>query len=180
MAHSPIILNQELQLAPLASTDAKAMSAALQNGAIVSQLASVNLPYSESDALRWIARCQAFDQEFGQTTQWAIRVQNQFAGEIGFHSFKPQLRTQASIGFWVAEPFQGRGIGKLSVKAALDVGFEEYGFKLVRAVVFEGNLASLALLESCGFSQLKLQKNYLQKEGKSIHCWFLEKTRQRP
>ena len=63
------------------------------------------------------------------------------------------LRRTAEIGYWLAEPFWGRGIATDAVRAIVDYAFASFGLIGVEAHVFEWNLASCRVLEKVGFVQ---------------------------
>lgn len=167
--------DEKLNLIPLHIDHADRMTQLLQERGIVDQLASVNLPYSVESSQKWIQKCQKFDTENARISQWAIVYDDQFVGEIGFHSFNPNRQTQASLGFWIGTPFQNRGIATECVRRVTNIGLTHYGFKLIRAAVFCGNHPSRRTLEKCGYQPKGLQKNYVQKEGLWIDCWLFEK-----
>jgi RimJ/RimL family protein N-acetyltransferase len=171
----PTPLSGTIQLVPLKMSDAPEMTRLLQEASITDQLVSVHSPYHLENAQAWIERCQAFDFEAGRVSQWGIHWDGQLVGEIGFHSWKPQLKTQSSLGFWIGKPYQGRGIATESILQVTAIGFDTYKLALIKAAVFEGNTTSRQVLENCGFRYKSLQKNYFQKANQQISCWLFEK-----
>ncbi|MBX9768194.1 MAG: GNAT family N-acetyltransferase [Bdellovibrionales bacterium] len=169
-------LGETLKLIPLQIEHAEAMNALLKARSIVDQLASVHFPYTIENAKKWIQKCQAFDAEAGRISQWAIMYQGQFVGEIGFHSFNPNRKTQSALGFWVGIPFQNQGIATEAVRRVTQIGFQLFGYKLIKAAVFHGNIASKKTLEKCGYRFQRMQKDYLEKEGQPIDCWLFERS----
>lgn len=57
--------------------------------------------------------------------QAGILFNGNLAGMAGFHSVN-QANKQTSIGYWLAEPYQGNGIMTEVVRSLLDYAFDEY------------------------------------------------------
>jgi ribosomal-protein-alanine N-acetyltransferase len=55
------------------------------------------------------------------------------------------------LGYWVAEPFWGRGIAGEASRAVLDLAFRTYEVDRMQARVIAGNGASGRVLEKLGF-----------------------------
>jgi RimJ/RimL family protein N-acetyltransferase len=79
-------------------------------------------------------------------------------GCVGLLSIKKVGRCLYQIGYWVAGSAQNKGVGKAAVAQAIKkLQLHTIGFRpepLVRAVPYEGNDASRALLESLGFERV--------------------------
>lgn len=56
-------------------------------------------------------------------TNLAIEVEGQAAGSIGLVLGRDIERRSAEIGYWLGEPFWGRGVMTAAVKAVSDYGF---------------------------------------------------------
>src|SRR5277367_4903496 len=64
-------------------------------------------PYNLADAEEWIAHC---DSGEAALTQFAIEFEGELAGGIGFNALTNVHRIGAEIGYWIGEPYWGRGI----------------------------------------------------------------------
>lgn len=104
-------------------------------------------PYRMEDARRFL------DAHVGSVpeTVVAIEVEGGFAGSVGLKLGMDVERVSAEIGYWVAEPFWGRGIGTASLVAATDWAFEQWPLTRVFAVPFARNAASCRVLEKAGY-----------------------------
>ncbi|MFP3338955.1 GNAT family protein, partial [Micrococcus sp. SIMBA_131] len=60
---------------------------------------------------------------------------------------------KASIGYWLAENFQGNGIMTAAVKGIIDQAFHEYGLNRVEIQCGIENKKSRAIPERIGFKQ---------------------------
>lgn len=105
-------------------------------------------PYTEADADDWFALLRQQDPP----TNFAIADEHEIIGGIGLELEKDLSRRSAEIGYWVAEPFWGRGIATLAVKALTAWGFRELDLVQIHAGVFASNPASARVLEKAGYS----------------------------
>jgi RimJ/RimL family protein N-acetyltransferase len=118
-------------------------------------------PYTADDAHRFIAMatgpsCNMF---------LAIEVQGEAAGGIGIHPLDDVYCRTAEIGYWLAEPFQGKGIVTDAVRALVPVTFEQTDIVRIQAGIFSNNPASMRVLEKCGFIRESVHKNAITKNG---------------
>ena len=66
--------------------------------------------------------------------------------------FQPDVyRFSAEIGYWIAEPFWGKGIASLALIALSKYAFEQFDLNRIFAGVFQGNKPSMRVLEKSGF-----------------------------
>ena len=99
-------------------------------------------------------------QEFiSYTTQqdpacnFAIVYEDQFAGIISLVEQPDVYQKSWEIGYWLGAPFWGRGIATQAVKLICQYGFEQLDCNRIFTGVFAYNLASMKVLEKCGFSK---------------------------
>ena len=108
---------------------------------------SFPFPYTEKDAQAWITAATNQNPE----TNFVIANNNELIGGIGL-MFQPDVyRFSAEIGYWIAEPFWGKGIASLALTALSKYAFEQFGLNRIFAGVFQGNRASMRVLEKSGF-----------------------------
>lgn len=104
-------------------------------------------PYRTEDARRFL------DAHVGLTpeTVVALEVDGQFGGSFGIKLGMDVERVSAEIGYWVAEPFWGRGIGTAALVAATAWAFDAWPLTRIFAVPFARNAASCRVLEKAGY-----------------------------
>jgi len=56
---------------------------------------------------------------------FAIEIDGKLAGSVGSDRGKDELRTNMEMGFWVAEPFWGKGIATEAVEALFQLHFSK-------------------------------------------------------
>jgi RimJ/RimL family protein N-acetyltransferase len=83
---------------------------------------------------------------------FAIAVSGEAVGGIGFVLQPDVERVSAEIGYWLGEPFWGRGIVTEALVAVTRYALETRGLTRVFAVPFATNAASCRVLEKAGYT----------------------------
>ncbi len=78
---------------------------------------------------------------------FCIEVEGRAAGGIGLHPGHDVNRLTAELGYWLAEPFWGRGIATAAVRAIVPHGFASLPLNRIEAYVYANNPASARVLE---------------------------------
>jgi [ribosomal protein S5]-alanine N-acetyltransferase len=118
-------------------------------------------PYTLDDARSFIA--MATGRSPGLLL--AIEVQGEAAGGIGIHPLEDVYRGTGEIGYWLAEPFWGKGIVTDAVRALIPVAFAQSGIIRIQAGIFSHNPASMRVLEKCGFVREAVHRDAITKHG---------------
>ena len=121
-------------------------------------------PYTISDAEQFL-RMATGDKT---ALLLAIEIDGEACGGIGVHSFTDIYRKTAEIGYWLAEPFWGRGIMTTAVKAMVPVAFEHFDIVRLQAGVYSTNPASMRVLEKAGFEREAVHKKAIFKNGEIL------------
>ncbi len=79
-----------------------------------------------------------------------IWFENQWVGGIGYHAWGGKNRN-SSIGYWLSEEFQGKGIMTDAVRALVTYGFEEMNLNRVEIHCATKNTKSRSIPERLGF-----------------------------
>jgi ribosomal-protein-serine acetyltransferase len=87
-----------------------------------------------------------------QGFQAHIWHQGRIAGRIGFHGVSWSNRT-TSLGYWLGEGFQGKGLMTKAVKALVDHAFDAWKLHRVEIRCAPGNTRSRAIPTRLGFTQ---------------------------
>lgn len=77
-------------------------------------------------------------------------TEERFCGLISFHSVSLGNHA-AEIGYWIAAPARGKGIGSTAATLITEYGFQTMGFRRIEALVDVDNEASKALLQKVGY-----------------------------
>ena len=104
-------------------------------------------PYTLNDAREFIKGLRSRAPE----TTFAIAVNGEAAGSVGFVLRHDVERVSAEIGYWLAEPFWGRGIASEALAAMTDYAITTHRLTRIYALPFAWNVASCRVLEKTGY-----------------------------
>lgn len=89
----------------------------------------------------------------------AIEVDGEVVGGIGVLMQTDIHRKNAELGYWLAEPFWGKGIVSRAIPMIVDEAFQALDIVRIFAKPFHTNFASHRVLEKSGFQlEAKLEK----------------------
>ncbi len=121
-------------------------------------------PYTVADARSWLQSVNEHRPE----TNFAIVVDDEAVGGIGFTLQQDVAFRSAEIGYWLGEEFWGRGIATEALKAVTEHAFNEYDLCRLYAHVFEWNQASARVLEKAGYLFEGRLRMSVTKDGQTI------------
>jgi len=81
----------------------------------------------------------------------AIDLKGKAIGSIGLHPLEDVFRLNCELGYWVAEPFWGKGIATKAITLMVDYAKKNYAFTRLFARPYGSNIASQKALEKAGF-----------------------------
>jgi len=84
-------------------------------------------------------------------TIFAIDHNGEAIGGIGLHPQSDIHIKNAELGYWLAEPFWGKGIISKAVKQIVNYGFDHFEINRIFARPFGRNIGSQKVLEKVGF-----------------------------
>ncbi len=116
------------------------------NAAIATRLARLPHPYTRADAIGFV---EIFAQRPDERP-YAITLDDRFAGVIGFtfSEGKPP-----ELGYWLGEPYWGRGLMSEAARGLLEAAHRTGHFELIAARALADNAASLNVLAKLGFTR---------------------------
>jgi ribosomal-protein-serine acetyltransferase len=96
----------------------------------------------------------ALEQEAGDNGFQAVLVVDDeaIAGTVGFHRID-RANLTTSIGYWLAAPYEGRGLMTAAVEALVEHAFEAWGLHRVELRIAPANERSRALAARLGFTE---------------------------
>ena len=106
-------------------------------------------PYTQQDAETFIA----FVTQQDQPTVWAIEVAGEAAGTIGITLGTDIERVGAEIGYWLGEPYWGRGITTEALTAVTKSSLAHFQLQRIFALPFANNAPSCRVLEKAGYTR---------------------------
>ena len=100
-------------------------------------------------------------------TSFAIVVDAAAVGGVGIELGSDVFRRSAEIGYWLGEPFWGRGIATEVLRAMTDYAFKHFAICRLEAGVFDWNPASARVLEKAGYTLEGRARNAVVKDGRT-------------
>ncbi len=121
-------------------------------------------PYSLDDAHQYISRIN--DQSL--ETVFAIEVDSQAVGSIGVRVKEDVERVTGELGYWLGEPFWGRGLMTDVVRAYTEFALRKFALRRLEAGVYAWNPASARVLEKSGYTLEGTLRRSVIKDGQVI------------
>ena len=131
-------------------------------------------PYRIGDAEGFIRLASEQDPE----TMFAIASDAEAIGGIGLELYADVHRRSAQVGYWLGEPFWGRGIATLALEAITGYAFARFDLARVYAYVYEWNPASARVLEKAGYEYEGRLRKSITKDGQIIDQWLYAMVRE--
>lgn len=130
-------------------------------------------PYKRTDADAFIAIASGKKpiQDF------AIVIDGEAVGTISYVPGTDVERVSAEIGYWLGEPYWGRGVTSAAVRALAAHIFAATETQRLFAPVFAHNIASMRVLEKAGFRKVGILRNAAVKNGRIIDMHYYERTK---
>lgn len=132
-------------------------------------------PYKYSDAKAFIETAK----KPGLKTLFAIATSKEAIGGIGLNFQKDVHRYTAEIGYWLAEPFWGRGIMTNAVNRFTHFAFDTLELHRIFATPYAYNKASIRVLEKSGFTNEGRLRANAFKNGKIVDQFIFAKLKER-
>ena len=131
-------------------------------------------PYRVADAEDFIRHANEQDPE----TIFAIASDTEAIGGIGLELYDDVHRRSAQVGYWLGEPYWGRGIATLALRAVTDYAFNQFDLARLYAYVYEWNPASARVLEKAGYEYEGRLRKSITKDGQTIDQWLYAMVRE--
>jgi ribosomal-protein-alanine N-acetyltransferase len=118
-------------------------------------------PYTLKDAEWWIG---TGSKQNGAITR-VIEYQEVFVGSVGITPQNGWRDHLGEIGYWVTEDYWRKGIATAALQQMTDYGFTNRNFRKLYAPVLAPNIASMRVLEKCGYHREAILKDEAHKGG---------------
>lgn len=118
-------------------------------------------PYTVMDALQWL-EANAGHQP---PQHFCIQYRGQVAGSCGVIPKDDVYRKSIEIGYFIGEPFWGKGIATKAVGLLVDYVHQQFDVVRIFAEVFEHNKASMSVLRKNGFHLEGIRQKAVIKDG---------------
>ncbi len=163
----------DIQLRPLKLADADAMAQFANNNKVQINLRdNLPLPYTTENAHSFISNTQ--NQQ--PALHFAIEYNGQFAGVVGLLLHTDSVLKSAEVGYWIGEPFWGKGIATRVLHSMTQLGFRRLKLNRLFAGVFEWNKAGMRVLEKCGYQLEGISYKHIRKNGQLVDEYWYGRT----
>jgi ribosomal-protein-alanine N-acetyltransferase len=151
------IETSRLTLRPWGEEDVEQLTLGLNDLELAKWLAFVPHPYSRSDAINWIKRCQEISNASINPTAYEFAVELKprriVIGGVSLDKIDWQAGTGGG-GIWIAKHFQGSGYGREAFEAKIRFAFCELGLTKLVNGYFDGNENSWAMQRKFGYRRV--------------------------
>jgi RimJ/RimL family protein N-acetyltransferase len=147
------------------------------NRTVAESLASMPHPYNEECAREWLAG-KSGSRADGHSFGIYLNIpEPAFIGIIGFGA--PDDRGQSDLGYWVGEPYWGRGYATEAVRAVLEYGFSLDGITQMLGDCRITNVGSRRVLEKSGFEYRGFARSHCRAIGENVpvDCFAISRPR---
>ena len=143
---TPVLETERLILRAPKLDDAKLVAKLANNRKIAEMTALIPHPYGIDDARAWI-------ESLAEESAWtfAICAKGENGALVGACGYGRRHDEEPEIGYWIGEPYWGRGYATESVRALIDHLFSVTDLDAVGCGCRVTNTASRRVIEKCGF-----------------------------
>jgi [ribosomal protein S5]-alanine N-acetyltransferase len=129
-------------------------------------------PYTEKDAREWLALNVGVEP----VMNFVIEAEGEFAGSIGMVPQQDVHRCNMEIGYWLGEPYWGKGYATKAIELICEIIWRDYSsINRIVAEVFEHNTTSMKALEKNGFVLESIQKKGVIKNNVLLDSYLFVK-----
>jgi len=152
-----------VRLRPLRLSDAERLVELANNEKISRNLRDgFPNPYTLADADNFLAK---FTNQ-NPVTFFGIEYSGEHVGNISLVPGQDIYRKSAEIGYFIGESYWNKGIVTTAVNLITEYGFKNLGIIRIHTGVFEYNIASMRVLEKCGFIKEAVSRKSVFKQNK--------------
>jgi RimJ/RimL family protein N-acetyltransferase len=145
------------------------------NPAVAENLSRMPHPYGEADARSWLEELHRLPDG---AAVFAIGLKAERGAFIGSCSYGPESG-EVDLGYWLGQPYWGRGYATEAGAAILAHAFEVNGVDRITAGCRLDNLASRRTLEKLGFQPVGRSSSFSLGAGRNFELDTFELARDR-
>jgi len=162
MKSIPELETERLLLRGFQTSDKHVLQELCNDREIASKTLSIPHPFNMEDAEAWIQK-KIDNFENDEEIAWAIchLKKGSLMGAVGLK--KDLYNDSAEIGFWMGEPYRGKGYVTEAAKGVLDFAFYKMDLNRVEAKHMVGNEASEKVLHKVGMQYEGLHRQQVKK-----------------
>lgn len=163
----------KVKLRPWQMSDAERLAILANNVNIAKFMRNVfPHPYSIDNAKMFLETALKEEKRF-----FAITVNDEVIGGTGIHPQDDIFANNAEIGYWIGEPYWGKGYMSEAIKLITDQAFENFPINRVWLRIYGNNPRSMKIAEKAEYKlEAKFEKTLL-KNGELLDEYIYAKRR---
>ncbi|KAH8675450.1 acyl-CoA N-acyltransferase [Xylariales sp. PMI_506] len=162
-----IVVTDKCFIRPYEVSDAAALAAAANHEDVSKYMRNLfPFPYSLDDAQFFI---NLASERQPMVNYAIVLLDGTYVGGIGLKPMADVESGTFEIGYWVGKDHWGKGITTSAAKAFSKWAFENFpDLRRLEAGIFEGNVASMKILERAGYTKEGVRRKAVFKRGVSL------------
>lgn len=160
----PVLTGNRIVLRPYLDEDAEPLARGLNNLNVSRNIGNmVPYPYTVENARDWIAKSKSL--QTGEL-RFTIEVEGAPAGGIDLRPVPAWSPHTFELGYWLAEPYWGRGVVTQAAGLLTGYAFEHAKAERMQAFVFSWNPGSCRVIEKNGYTLEGTLRRAVHKDGR--------------
>jgi RimJ/RimL family protein N-acetyltransferase len=152
MLRQPNLETARLRLRPFRNSDADEVQRLAGDPAVADTTLKIPHPYEDGMAEKWISNHRDWFERDEQAVFAITRKDDgRLLGAIGLRIEREDQR--AELGYWLGQPYWGRGFCTEAARAMVGFGFGPLGLRRIEARVLRRNVASGRVLHKIGMAR---------------------------
>ncbi|MGI4742957.1 MAG: GNAT family N-acetyltransferase [Janthinobacterium lividum] len=173
----PQLTTSRLLLRAFAPADIPRLLTLAGNYEVAQNTLNIPYPYTEADAWHWLHLTrQGYALQTGYAFALELRATGEFVGGIGL-TLEPRF-DRAEAGYWLGQPYWGRGLATEALAAVLRFGFLKLELNKIYATHIAGNPASGQVMLKNGMLKEGELVQHTKRDGQYHDLWQYRLTRQ--
>lgn len=164
MSDQPTLHTTRLVLRPFTAADTPVVQRLVGAASIADTTLNIPHPYLDGMAEAWITtHAEAYANR--ENVVFAIAVPNE--GLVGAINLRLELdHRRGELGYWIGEPYWGRGYATEATIAVIDFGFTSLDLNRIEARYLSRNPASGRVMQKAGMQHEGRQRQHILKNGR--------------
>lgn len=168
-ANGPVVKGRNVVLRPPRAGDHEAWAALRRGSYAYLQPWEPTWPEDDLSKAAFKRRLGIYQREMEAGNAWPFfiytGIDRSLAGAITLSNVRRGVAEMGTLGYWIGQPFAGRGLATAAVRAMVGYAFDEMNLHRVEAACVPTNLASRRVLEKSGFELEGQARAYLKING---------------
>ena len=152
----PVLTTERLTLRSFNIDDAAAVQKLAGNYNVSKSTLNIPHPYENGMAEAWIRTHQkAWEEKTGLVYAVTLSNTNNLLGAISLHDVGD---SQGELGYWIGQPYWGKGYCTEAARTFIEFSFETLGPDIIRAEHLTSNPASGKVMEKIGMKHIRREQ----------------------